>query len=433
MKVLLIGSGAREHALAWSLLRHPGASLTLLGGNPGIAALGASTQALPADQADTVALARELAPDLVVIGPEAPLVAGLADALRELGLKVFGPGAEAAQLEGSKAFAKSFMQRFGVPTAEARSFDDYEVAASFVRAADRPFVVKADGLAAGKGVVVAATVEETLEALRACLVDARFGAAGQTVLLEERLEGEELSLHVLVAGEQVLPLALSQDHKRLGEGDAGPNTGGMGAYSPLPQLAPDLLETLMHEVVRPTANGLKSLGFDYRGVLFIGVMLVEGQPKVLEYNCRFGDPETEVLLPRLEGSIAPYLLACARGELPADAPALKWPAALTLTLASEGYPLRSAEAAAVEDAGADTETAIAFHAGTRVAADGTLEAVGGRVFSVTGLGANLEEAAARAYERAAQVRFAGQQYRRDIGHRAGLALAAPGTSARSTT
>jgi len=343
----------------------------------------------------------------------------LADQLRDRGFVVFGPGAAGARLEGSKAFAKEVMQAAGVPTGRAATFDEYGRALAYLREHGAPVVVKADGLAAGKGVIVARTIEEAEAALTECFVERRFGDAGKTVLIEEFLEGEEVSLLSIVSGDQILPLAPAQDYKRALDGDQGPNTGGMGSYSPVPAVDDALYERLVAEVVRPTVAELERRGIDFRGVLYAGLMLTAEGPKVLEFNCRFGDPETQALLPRLESDLLELLWAAARGEaLPASAQWRKG-AAVGVVMASRGYPASSSKGdviTGIEKVGA-SDGAQVLHAATGRAGE-QLVTAGGRVLTVTGLGDTFAEARARAYEGVAKIAFEGEQHRSDIAQRA---------------
>lgn len=410
MNVLLLGSGAREHALAWKLRQSPRlSSLIAAPGNPGIAQL-AECVAIDPTRADAVvALARSRAIELVVVGPEAPLVAGVADVLRAAGIDVFGPGAAGARIEGSKAFAKEIMQAAGVPTARFELFDDVEKAA--MRALTwGPVVVKADGLAAGKGVVVAGSGEEAAAACRA------LGAlpAGKTMLLEELLSGPELSVMALCDGTRFVLLAPSQDHKRVFDGDLGPNTGGMGAYAPADFLSDAELQRVGETVIAPTLAELRKRGVDYRGALYAGLMLTPSGPKVLEFNARLGDPETQVLMLQLADDLLPVLHACAKGAL--SSPTLRQHDGFSVgvVLAAEGYP----EAPRTGDAiGALPGDALLFHAGTRLN-DGALVTSGGRVLTACARGATLAEARAKANALAASISWRGRHFRSDIGARA---------------
>jgi phosphoribosylamine--glycine ligase len=399
VKVLVVGSGGREHALAWALSRSPGLSeLHAAPGSPGIAALASCHPVHPNDSASLVALARELRIDLVVVGPEAPLVAGLADDLRHAGINVFGPGAAAAQIEGSKAFSKDVMDAAGVPTART------------LAVARPPCVVKADGLAAGKGVWVCHTQEELDAGLRAA------EALGQPFHVEELLEGEEVSVFALCDGATALALPAAQDYKRIGDGDEGPNTGGMGSYSPVPRLSDDEVAAVVDSVCRPVLAELARRGAPFNGVLFAGLMLTEDGPRVLEFNCRFGDPETQSLLPRIEGDLLEALYAAATGTLDDLELATSGRAAVTVVLAAPDYPARGDVGTpidGIEDA--EATGALVFHAGTALH-DGRLVTNGGRILNVTALGDSVAEARTAAYDAAACIDFAGVRFRRDIAH-----------------
>jgi phosphoribosylamine--glycine ligase len=415
MKVLLIGGGGREHALAQAIAKSPLLTeLIAAPGNPGIAEVARLAALNIADHAAVAAFCREESVGLVVVGPEGPLVAGLADALRAAGVPVFGPSAAAARLEGSKGFTKELCREAGIPTAAYARFAALAPAEAYVRGKGAPIVVKADGLAAGKGVTVAGTVEEALDALRAC-----FAAPGAEVVVEEFMQGEEASLFVLTDGEAILPLASAQDHKRAFDGDAGPNTGGMGAYSPAPALTPELERRALDEIVRPTVRAMRARGTPFQGVLYAGLMLTVGGPKLVEYNCRFGDPETQAVLPRLDGDLLPMLLACARGGLAGLDARWRDEVALTVVLAAKGYPGEPKRGGAIRglDRASAVEGVTVFHAGT--ALNGAeLVAAGGRVLGITALGATLAEARARAYRAVDLVDFADGFCRRDIGWRA---------------
>jgi phosphoribosylamine--glycine ligase len=413
-RVLVLGSGGREHAIAWKLARSPMVERVYCApGNPGTAAeAGVENLALAATDAEGLtAAAFALGVELVVIGPEAPLVAGVGDRLRRAGLLVFGPDAAAAQLEGSKVFAKAFLQRHRIPTAGYQRFTELAEAEPYIRRHALPVVVKADGLAAGKGVVVAMSHDQAQAAA------AQFLAWGP-IVVEEFLHGEEASFIAVVVDGQVLPLAGSQDHKRLLDGDLGPNTGGMGAYSPAPVLDAAMGERVLREVMRPAARGLLADGLPYRGFLYAGIMVTAQGPKVLEFNCRLGDPETQPLLMRLRSDLFALLRRAAAGD--ALPPALAWDPrpALCVVLAAAGYPddPRNGDAILGLSAADEPDVKI-FQAGT-AARDGAVVTAGGRVLGVTALGASLAEAAARAYARAGTLRWPGMQYRHDIGHRA---------------
>ena len=397
MKVLVVGSGGREHALAWKLAQAPGLSqLHAAPGNPGIAELGDCHPVRADDGESLLGLARSLEIDLAVIGPEAPLVLGVADELRHAGIAVFGPGREAARIEGSKSFAKDVMAAAGVPTAER------------LAVARPPCVIKADGLAAGKGVFVCRTPEELDEGLRAA------AAFPGPLVIEELLEGEEVSLFGLSDGRTVVPLAPAQDFKRIGDGDTGPNTGGMGSFSPVPQLADDDVEELLDRVHRPVIAELAHRGAPFVGVLFAGLMLTRGGPKVLEFNCRFGDPETQSIVPRLRGDVLGALAAAAAGDLSGVEPEVSDDAAVTVVLAGAGYPERSDSGTrirGVEDA--EAMGALVFHAGTARRGD-QLVTNGGRILGVTGIGETIDAARRLAYAACERIAFDGAQYRRDI-------------------
>ena len=420
MKLLIVGGGGREHALAWKLAGE-GAKPALFcaPGNAGTAPLGTNLDLAAEDVPGLLDWARRERPDLTVVGPEAPLCAGLADAFAREGLRVFGPGRAAAALEGSKAFAKEVMQAAGVPTAEARRFEDAAEAEAYVRDRGAPIVVKADGLAAGKGVAVCATVEEAVAAVRAALCEGAFGEAGRTVLVEDCLEGEELSVLALVDGEHVVPLASSQDHKRALDGDRGPNTGGMGAYSPAPRMDPPLAAFVTDRILQPVLDELRRRGIPYQGVLYAGLMLTADGPRVLEFNCRFGDPETQAVLPRLAGDLLPALLACTDGTLAPNLVRWRPEACVCVVMAAGGYPGAYAKGLPIEGlADAETQAGVTvFHAGTAVR-EGQVVTAGGRVLGVTALGADLPEAVARAYAGVDKIRFEGAQARRDIAARA---------------
>ncbi len=419
MKVLVVGSGGREHTLCWALSRSPRVETVRCA--PGNAGIGdhAERVDLAADDVDGLTRhAVEESYDLVVIGPEAPLVAGLADRLRAAGVAVFGPSAEAARLEGSKAHSKEFMERHGVPTAAFRVFDDIAALEAHLRAPGTayPLVLKADGLAAGKGVLIVDDVEAAVDGARAMLVDRVFGDAGRRVVVEECLRGTEASFFVLCDGERFVELATCQDYKRVRDGDRGPNTGGMGTYSPSAYLDAAMRERIVSEIVRPTVDGLAAEGTPYRGVLFIGVMLTDDGPKVLEYNCRFGDPETQVLLPRLDGDWADLLERCALGRL--EGVDVRWTprAAVCVVLASEGYPGSYPKGLPIDglDRAAELDGVLVFHAGTTHDAAGRVVTSGGRVLGVTALGDDLADARERVYAAVAAIEWTGAQHRSDI-------------------
>lgn len=420
MKILVIGGGGREHALVWKLTgdsRRP--ILFCAPGNAGTASLATNVPVAAEDVPGLLAWAQANRPDLTVVGPEAPLCAGVVDAFTAAGLRVFGPCQAAARLEGSKRFAKEIMQAAGVPTARAQTFTDVAVAVQALPAFRIPVVIKADGLAAGKGVVIAQTRAEAETAIRSMLVDQVFGAAGASVLVEEFLEGEEASILALTDGERVALLPASQDHKRVFDADQGPNTGGMGAYSPAPVVTPELLPVIHDRILLPTLRELRRRGIVYKGVLYAGLMIGPDGPQVVEFNCRLGDPETEVVLPRLAGDLIPLLEACIDGTLdPAQVRALP-EACVTVVMTSPGYPgsyPKGLPIAGLEEA-ARKPNVLVFHAGTTLR-NGQTVTSGGRVLAVTATGPNLRTAVANAYAGIAPIRFDGAHYRNDIAHRA---------------
>ena len=417
MKVLLIGSGGREHALAWKIAQSP--LLTKLyaaPGNPGIAEEAELVQLDTDDHAAVVAFCKDKAIDFVVVGPEAPLVAGIADRLREAGIAVFGPSAAAAQLEGSKGFTKDVCARFNIPTGAYQRFNNAPKAKAYVREQGAPIVIKADGLAAGKGVTVAMTLDEALAAIDDCFEGA-FGAAGAEVVVEAFLDGEEASFFCLSDGKSLLPLATAQDHKRVGDGDTGPNTGGMGAYSPAPVMTPEMVERTMKEIIEPTMRGMAEMGHPFQGVFFAGLMITEKGPELIEYNVRFGDPECQVLMMRLKSDLLPILYASATGTL--DQVTAEWneDPALTVVLASKGYPGAYEKATPIAGLPQASGDAKVFHAGTALK-DGQLVATGGRVLNATALGASVAAAQAAAYDLVDAVTWENGFCRRDIGWRA---------------
>ena len=424
MKILVIGSGGREHALAWRLARSPRVTTVLVApGNGGTArgTTGPSARIRNVSTTDIDALA-ELATTmdvaLTVVGPEAPLAAGIVDVFRSRGLRIFGPTQAAAQLESSKDFAKRFMKRHGIPTAESETFSNASAAHDYVNRRGAPIVVKADGLAAGKGVVVAQTPTEAHAAIDAMLVDNRMGDAGARVVIEDFLDGEEASFIVMSDGQHVLVLASSQDHKRLRDGDAGPNTGGMGAYSPAPIVTPTIHARVLREIILPTVQGMAADGIQYTGFLYAGLMIdAKGNPRTLEFNCRMGDPETQPIMLRLKSDLVDLIEHALDGTL--DEVEAEWDrrTALGVVLAAAGYPDEPRKGDPVMALPNDTEDCVVFHAGTQLV-DGQLVTGGGRVLTVTALGDSVRAAQRRAYDAVAQVRFAGQQYRTDIGHRA---------------
>ncbi|OJF17400.1 MAG: phosphoribosylamine--glycine ligase [Bacillaceae bacterium G1] len=421
MKVLVVGQGGREHALVWKLAQSPRVSrLYCAPGNAGIAELATCVPISETDLDGLVRFAKEEGIDLTVVGPEAPLVAGLVDRFEAEGLRVFGPRKEAAMLEGSKAFAKEIMSKYGIPTAQYQSFEDYDEALRYVREHGAPIVLKADGLAAGKGVTVAQTLEEAEAALERMMKDKVFGEAGKRVVVEEFLQGQELSLMAFVDGETVLPMVPVQDHKPVFDGDKGPNTGGMGTYSPTPQLPQSVIEESVERILKPVAKAMVAEGKPYRGVLYGGLMVTAEGPKVIEFNARFGDPETQVVLPRLETDLLDVLEAVVEGRL-ADIQ-LQWKreAAVCVILASEGYPGSYPKGRVIEGLFDPEEQrkrqVYLFHSGT-ARKDGQWLTNGGRVLGVTALGEDLAAAREKAYRAIEEIRFEGMHYRKDIGLR----------------
>lgn len=427
MKILVIGGGGREHALAWRLVQSPKThKIYIAPGNGGTAQDDRFENVPITDVNDLCAWALAQKIVLTVVGPEVPLAAGVVDVFRKHGLRIFGPTQAAAQLESSKAFSKAFMQRHAIPTAEFDTFTDPVAAHAYIDQKGAPIVVKADGLAAGKGVVVAMTLAEAHEAVDFMLLDNTLGvvhnAGGARVVIEEFLQGEEASFIVMVDGKNVLPLATSQDHKRLLDGDQGPNTGGMGAYSPAPVVTPDVHARAMRDIILPTVRGMEKDGIPFTGFLYAGLMIdAQGRPKTLEFNCRMGDPETQPIMMRLKSDLVDVMMAATEpgphGKL--DQVELEWDrrTALGVVLAAHGYPLSPRKGDAISGMPPEAEDACVFHAGTMVQ-DAQLLTSGGRVLCVTALADNVRQAQQRAYEVAQGIRFDGMQYRHDIGHRA---------------
>ncbi len=419
MKLLVIGAGGREHALAWKLAQGARVQKVFVApGNGGTAGEPGVENVAISEVPALVAFAKKEQVYLTVVGPEAPLAAGVVDAFRDAGLRIFGPTRAAAQLESSKDFAKQFMVRHGLPTARYATFTDAAQARAYIEREGAPIVVKADGLAAGKGVVVAATVAEAQAAVESFLVSNKLGAAGARVVIEECLQGEEASFIVLSDGAHALALATSQDHKRLRDGDQGPNTGGMGAYSPAPVVTPQVHARVMREIILPAIAGMASDGVPYTGFLYAGLMIDKaGNPKTLEFNCRLGDPETQPILLRLKSDLLELLDAAVEGRL--DAAEADWDrrCALGVVLAAHGYPEEPRTGDRIDGLPKPTLDCRVFHAGTRAEGKGVVTN-GGRVLCVTALGDNLRAARSRAYEAVEAIRFAGMQYRKDIGHRA---------------
>ena len=422
MRILVVGSGGREHALCWSIAASPLCDKLLCA--PGNAGIAAEAECVPINADDVPALvdfARNEGIDFVVVGPEGPLCAGLVDRLDEIGIKAFGPSAAAAQLEGSKGFMKDLCAKYDIPTAAYGRFSDAEVAKAYIREQGAPIVVKADGLAAGKGVTVAQSVDEALAAVDDALLGGRFGAAGAEVVIEEFMAGEEVSVFAICDGSHVLMLDSAQDHKAVFDGDKGPNTGGMGAYSPAPIMDDALAEAALKTIIEPTVAAMQAEGCAYKGVLYAGLMVMDSGPKLLEYNVRFGDPECQVLLTRLMSDVLPALIASADGVL--DSFDLRWydEAALTVVMASEGYPGDYEKGTEIKgiDTAMDADDAVTvFHAGTGRDEIGKLLATGGRVLNVTARGASVKEAQTRAYAAVDRIDWPKGFCRRDIGWRA---------------
>ncbi len=416
LRVLIIGSGGREHAIAWKVAQSPRiARLFVAPGNAGTAA-----NNVPISTEDTAALVSfctEQDIDLIIIGPEVPLANGLADALRATHRSVFGPSQAAAQIEASKAFSKAFMQRHNIPTARFATFTDFRSALKHLLSIDYPIVIKASGLAAGKGVILPDCADDAEAALRAIMLDREFGAAGDEVIIEERLSGEEVSLLAFTDGITVKPMPPAQDHKRVFDGDLGPNTGGMGAYAPAPICPPALAEEFTRTILQPTIDSLREEGKSFVGVLYAGLMLTQDGPRVLEYNCRFGDPETQAILPLLDTDLIDIAEACATGTLSAIDVQWRSGAAACVVIASEGYPGRYPIGCEIHGLDVSFENAVAFQAGTKLN-EGKIVTAGGRVLGVTGWGESLQVALKQAYDAVSQMSFEGLHFRHDIGWRA---------------
>ena len=424
MKVLIVGSGGREHTLAWKIAKSPKVDkLYAAPGNGGIAGIAECIDINPEDIEALKDFVKEQRVDLTIVGPEVPLEQGIVDTFAKAGLFIFGPARKAARIEGSKVFAKELMLRYGVPTAAGEIFDDPAAAKIYINKHGAPLVVKADGLCAGKGVIIADTAAEADAAIEAIMIEEKFGAAGRKIIIEEMLQGEEASILVISDGENILPLASSQDHKRVYNGDQGPNTGGMGAYSPAPVVTENIFKETMDKIIKPVIKGMAKEGIVYRGVLYAGIMITASEIKALEFNCRFGDPETQALLPRLKTDLIEVMEAALNGGL--GKMTLEWDerSCVCVVLASGGYPGKYEKGRPISglDIVENMEDVVVFHAGTKLQAAGGRPRVvtnGGRVLGVTGLGADIEKAIARAYEAAGKIHFEGMHYRRDIADRA---------------
>lgn len=415
MNVAVIGGGGREHTLAWKLAQSP--SVDKLYALPGSDAMASIAECVPigVEELDRIAdFAVEKGIDMIVVGPEVPLTEGIADVCQKKGIAVFGPNKAAAQMEGSKVFAKNLMKKYHVPTAAYASFTDGNAAKDYIHKMGAPIVVKADGLAAGKGVVVAQTVEEAVDAVNAMMEDHIFGASGGRIVIEECMVGEEASLLAFVDGKTIVPMISAQDHKRIFDNDEGPNTGGMGAYAPAPVMTPELVQTVYDTILVPVVQGLANEGITYQGCLYAGLMITAGGPKVVEFNCRFGDPETQAVLPLLDGDLAQIMYACTQGTLRRDMVHWKQGVACCVIMASKGYPASSHKGDVISGLDAVDDDIVVFHSGTKKA-DGLYQTNGGRVLGVTAVGDSLQEAIDKAYANVRRISFDGQQVRSDIG------------------
>ena len=415
MNVAVIGGGGREHTLTWKLAQSP--SVDKLYALPGSDAMASIAECVPigVEELDRIAdFAVEKGIDMIVVGPEVPLTEGIADVCQKKGIAVFGPNKAAAQMEGSKVFAKNLMKKYHVPTAAYASFTDGNAAKDYIHKMGAPIVVKADGLAAGKGVVVAQTVEEAVDAVNAMMEDHIFGASGGRIVIEDCIVGEEASLLAFVDGKTIVPMISAQDHKRIFDNDEGPNTGGMGAYAPAPVMTPELVQTVYDTILVPVVQGLANEGITYQGCLYAGLMITAGGPKVVEFNCRFGDPETQAVLPLLDGDLAQIMYACTQGTLRRDMVHWKQGAACCVIMASKGYPASSHKGDVISGLDAVDDDIVVFHSGTKKA-DGLYQTNGGRVLGVTAVGDSLQEAIDKAYANVRRISFDGQQVRSDIG------------------
>ena len=418
LNILVLGSGGREHTLAKISSQSPLVNEVLVA--PGNGGIEQEFRVLPVaveDNESILNIAKEEEIDLVVVGPEVPLCNGVVDALNEADVLAYGPNAACARLEGSKAFSKDFLARHNIPTAEYGNFCEVEPALEYLQSCSLPVVVKASGLAAGKGVIICNSREEAETEIHDMLSGNRFGASGSEVVIEEFLEGEEASLHLICSGENYVTLPMSQDHKKVGEGDTGPNTGGMGAYAPTSLVSPSMLAEYEESIVRPTLAGLKSEGMEFRGTLYIGLMLTKSGPKVLEFNVRFGDPETQVILPLVDQDLVPVLISSAKGEPLPDQLKIKQEFALVVVLASEGYPGNYPKGDTITPPSPLPPCTLLIHAGTASRPDGSVVSSGGRVLGAVGTGKSLQDARNSAYELCKSVAFSSKYYRKDIGHR----------------
>ena len=422
MKILIIGGGGREHAMAWKAARSPLVKQVFVApGNAGTALEKNLTNiAIDAEDIDALhAFAQEESIDLSIVGPEAPLVKGIVDRFERTGLKIFGPSAQAAQLEGSKTFTKNFLQRNNIPTANYQSFTEVEPAIEYVNRQGTPIVIKADGLAAGKGVILAMDIPQAIATIEDMLAGNAFGGAGHRIVIEEFLYGEEASFICMVDGEDVLPMATSQDHKARDNGDIGPNTGGMGAYSPAPVVTKDIESLVMRDIILPTVRGMAKEGARYRGFLYAGLMIdQQGNVKVLEYNCRFGDPETQPIMMRLQSDLVAHCLAACNGSLSGESARWDHRSSLGVVLAARGYPESYARGEIISNIPHDIEAGKIFHAGTAIDSEGNIVSNGGRVLCAVALGDNIATAQSRAYELVRQINWDGAYYRTDIGFKA---------------
>ena len=418
MNVCVIGTGGREHTIVWKLAQSASVeSIYAIPGNDAMANIATVVSMDWHHSEELISFLKSHQVDLVVVGPEAPLVEGLVDVLEREGIAVFGPSKRAAQLEGSKVFAKKMMERYHIPTAKYEVFHDVQSAKACIDAYGLPVVIKADGLAAGKGVVVAMTKEDAYEAIDDMLSDNRFGEAGSTVVVEEFMEGEEVSLLAFVDGKVVVPMVAAQDHKRIFDGDQGPNTGGMGAYAPAPILTKSLEQEAMKTILLPIVQAMAQEGMPFKGCLYAGLMITNSGPKVVEFNARFGDPETQVILPLLASDLGTIMWACATGTLQEDMVSWHDRSAACVVLASKGYPISSHKGDVIRGNLTDEENTLIFHAGTKKD-KGEFVTDGGRVLGVVGIAPRLDQALQGAYHRIEQIRFSGMQYRKDIGHKA---------------